>query len=498
MTAASPAAEASFTHFRSARPAPPLAGLGVVGMLLGFAAVVISIGLAYGVNVIAGLVFAMIAAVALMSIAVRDRHGSSWVERTGIRLAHLYATRTGATLHQGGPISRLGTYRLPGILADTDLTEHVDAQGNPFALVHTPRSGHYAVTIEAHPDGASLIDADDQVANVDRWGRWLDFLAAEPGILQVQVTIETAPDDGHGLRSEIESTMSPDAPALARRVLGQIADTYPKGSASVRSWATLTFAGAVGKRQRDSDEMAAALAVRLPEIVGKLAGTGAGVCSMVDGQQLCEAIRIAYDPAAAPMFAAAAADGHQVMTRWDSIGPPAACNQWDHYRHASGISVSWSMTSVLGAVNAEGLAPILRPHPAITRKRIALLYEIRDAGTAPGVAAADVRASEARAAGKRKPSASDRRDIESALQTADEEAHGASLIDVACLVTCTVREMADLPAAIAAVDMLGPASRLQLRREDGAQAAAFAQSLPGVGLVTAAHSIIPRQLRESL
>ena len=234
MTAASPAAEASFTHFRSARPAPPLAGLGVVGMLLGFACVVISIGLAYAVNVIAGLVFALFSAVALMSIAVRDRHGSSWVERTGIRVAHLYATRTGATLHQGGPVSRLGTYRLPGVLADTDLTEHEDAQGNPFGLVHTPRSNHYAVTIEAHPDGASLIDADDQVANIDRWGRWLDFLAVEPGILQVQVTIETAPDDGHGLRSEIESTMSADAPDLARKVLGEITDSYPTGSATVR------------------------------------------------------------------------------------------------------------------------------------------------------------------------------------------------------------------------------------------------------------------------
>ncbi|HZM64789.1 MAG TPA: SCO6880 family protein [Nakamurella sp.] len=488
----------SFTHFRSARPAPPLAGLGVVGMLLGFVAVVISIGLAYGVNVVAGLVFALLSSVALMSIAVRDRHGSSWVERTGIRVAHLYATRTGATLHQGGPVSRLGTYRLPGVLADTDLTEHEDAQGNPFGLVHTPRSNHYAVTIEAHPDGASLIDADDQVANIDRWGRWLDFLAVEPGILQVQVTIETAPDDGHGLRSEIESTMSADAPDLARKVLGEIADTYPTGSATVRSWVTLTFDGTTAKRTRDADAMGAALAPRLPEIVGKLAGTGAGACTLVDGQALCEAVRVAYDPASSPMFAAAAAGGHQVMLRWSAIGPPAADNRWDYYRHASGVSVSWAMTSILGAVNAEGLGPILRPHPAITRKRVALLFELRDAGKAPGVAAADVRASEARAAGKRKPSASDRRDVESALVTADEEAHGHSLVDVAVIVTATVRDLDDLPAAEAAIDMLGPASRLQLRRENGAHAAAFAQGLPGVGLITAAHSVIPRPLRESL
>ena len=463
-------------------------------MLLGFVAVVISIGLAYAVNVIAGLVFAALASVALMSIAVRDRHGSSWVERTGIRVAHLYATRTGATLHQGGPISRLGQYTLPGILADTDLTEHLDGHGDPFALVHTPRTDHYAVTIEAHPDGASLIDADDQVANVDRWGRWLDFLAVEPGILQVQVTIETAPDDGHGLRAELDATTAADAPQLARTVLAEIADTYPTGSATVRSWVTLTFAG----NTRAAAAMGAALAPRLPEITAKLAETGAGVCTLVDGQQLCEAIRIAYDPAAAPMFAAAAAGGHQVMLRWSAIGPPAADNRWDHYRHASGVSVSWAMTSILGAVNADGLGPILRPHPAVARKRVALLFEIRDAGKAPGVAAADVRAAEARKATKRKPSAADSRDLESAEITAHEEAHGHSLVDVAVIITATVRDLDALPAAEAAIDMLGPASRLQLRRENGAHAAAFAQGLPGVGLITTAHSVIPRPLRESL
>jgi len=185
------------------------------------------------------------------------------------------------------------------------------------------------------------------------------------------------------------------------------------------------------------------------------------------------------------------------VLRWDSIGPPAADKAWDHYRHASGVSVSWTMTNILGSVHAEGLAPLLRPHPAIARKRVSLIYEIRDAGKSPGVAAADVRAAEARAAAKRKPSAADRKDIASAIQTADEEAHGAGLVDVSAVVTATVLDPADIADAVAAVDSLGPAARLQLRRSDGQLGVGLAQGLP-VGLVTAAHLVMPRQLRESL
>lgn len=492
-------ADRTFEHFRTPQTAG-IGGLGTIGTIAMFAAAVVGIVITVLGSIVYGLVFGAFAGLALMAMSVRDRHGVSVLERGSIRLAHLRATRTGATLYRSGPVSRLGSYQLPGVLAQTELTEWEDAQGNPFALVFTPRPNHYAVTIECHPDGASLIDADDAAAMVDRWGEWLSFLAFEPSVLQAMVTIETAPDDGHGLRGEISSTMSQAAPDLARQVLGEIAESYPLGSATVRSWVTITFDGVARKRARDADAMGAALSVRLPEIVAKLTATGAGMCSLVDAQSLCQAIRVAYDPAAAGIFAAASATGERRpwMMRWDSIGPPAADNAWAYYRHASGVSVSWSMTNVLGRVNAEGLAPLLRPHPAISRKRVSLIYEIRDPGKAPQVAAADVKAAESRVELKRKPTAADKRDVHSAEATADEQAHGHGLVDFAIVVTATVRDVDDVPAAVAAIDSLGPAARLQLRREDGGHAPAFAQGLPGVGLITGAHSIVPLALREKL
>ena len=85
-----------------------------------------------------------------------------------------------------------------------------------------------------------------------------------------------------------------------------------------------------------------------------------------------------------------------------------------------------------------------------------------------------------------------------ALATANEEARGHPLVDFAVVVTATVRSTDALAQAEAAIDAAGPAARLLLRREDGTQAAAFAQSLPGPGLVTSRHLAMPASLKEAL
>ena len=51
--------------------------------------------------------------------------------------------------------------------------------------------------------------------------------------------------------------------------------------------------GGTGRRWRTADEMAEEWAPRLPEIVAKLSGTGAGVCELLDAQALCQLLRVA-------------------------------------------------------------------------------------------------------------------------------------------------------------------------------------------------------------
>ena len=485
--------ERSFENFREPR-SPGLGGLGKWGTLLLIGAAVIGIVLTINVNLITGGVWGVLAGAVLLAIARRDRHGLSVLERTGARAAHGRAVRRGTAVYRSGPLTRLGKYRLPGVLADTELTEHEDTTGSPFALVHTPRPNHYAVTIECHPDGASLLDAADTAENVDRWGEFLSFLAFEPGLVQAMVTIESGPDDGTGLRAEAEARASTDAPALAGQVMQEILGSYPAGSAAVRSFVTLTFTAVDGKRARTAEQMGSTLAHRLPPIVSRLSGTGAGQAIPLDGQGLCRLVRIAYDPAATRLLSG----NNPTVLLWSGVGPVTAdAREWTHYRHSAAVSRSWSMTDIMGRVHALGLGPLLHPH-GNWRKRVSLILTPHDPGRSQRIAAADVKAAEYRVMSTRKPSAADRRDLAAAEATAAEEAHGNALIDVAVIVTVTVGSPEELPAVDAALDSLGPAARLLLRPEDGGHAQAFAQSLPGVGLVAAAHSLTPRWLREEL
>ena len=50
------------------------------------------------------------------------------------------------------------------------------------------------------------------------------------------MTVETAPDTGTRLRSEVEGSMDPDAPEFARAMLSEVVDSYPVGSATIRAY----------------------------------------------------------------------------------------------------------------------------------------------------------------------------------------------------------------------------------------------------------------------
>ena len=65
------------------------------------------------------------------------------------------------------------------------------------------------------------------------------------------------------------------------------------------------------------------------------------------------------------------------------------------------------------------------------------------------------------------------------------------------LVSATVQDPANLARAAETVDQLGRASRIQLRRCYGSQAASFAACL-GVGVILPAHVSVPDLLRDYL
>ena len=463
-----------------------LLGLGSWGTGVLFAGLIMVVLVVMVAGLLWGaLTFGIVAGV-LATVAVRDQHGSSILDRVSARIAYHSAARRGAHLYRSGPLGMTpwGTCQLPGIAASLRLSEHADAYGRRFALVHCPSTATFTVVISCEPDGAALVDQPQIDAWVADWGHWLANLGEEPGVEAATVTIETAPDSGHRLAHEVAGSIDPNAPSFAKAMLAEIVDTYPSGSSTIQAWVAVTVtATSTSGRRRASEEVGRDLAARLPGLTGALASTGAGATRLVDAAELCEIVRVAYDPQTADLIARAHAGTEDVNLDWTDVGPAAHQADWDTYRHDSAWSVTWQMSSPpRGNVQSSVLARLLAPHPQIDRKRVTLLYRPINPAVAAAMVEADLRAATFRATSTERPTARSLMDTRSAEATAAEEAAGAGLLNFGALITATVTDRDRLPEARAAIDALASTARLRIRPCFGAQDSSFVAALP-LGLV---------------
>lgn len=479
-----------------------LGGLGSLGtgiLLLGLIAVIVTMMLS-GLVAAVGVFLAL--AVFLGALVLRDRHGKSGMQRIANRVGWMRARSTGAHLYRSGPLGRTswGVFQLPGLVAASRLSEWRDSYGRPFALLHVPATGHYTVVFAAEPDGASLVDQDQVDSWVAHWGAWLASLGNEPGLAAASVTVETAPDSGTRLRREVERNVDPDAPAVAQAMLREVVEVYPEGSATVKAWVALTFSAVTRSngRRRDADEMGRELASRLPGLGQGLHATGAGAARPVTAQELCEVVRVAYDPPAARLIDSARAAGEIPALTWNDVGPTAAQAGYDHYRHDGAWSVSWSMSAApRGEVYSSVLSQLLAPHGDVDRKRVTLLYRPIDSARAARIVEQDKRDADFRTSTGARPTARALSEQRAANATAQEEARGAGLVNFGMVVTATVTGSDRLPEARAAIDNLSATARIQLRTVYGSQDSAFAAGLP-LGLVLPRHLKVPAEIREAL
>ena len=497
------AGHAPRTYGNWRRPTSPgLLGLGSVGtavLLGGMIFVVITV-------MVAGLFEALAAAAVLglflLLLISKDSHGRSLLSRATTRVGWRVTRARGSHLYRSGPLGRAlwGTFQLPGLLAASRLSEHTDSYGRPFALLHVPATAHFTVVLGTEPDGASLVDETQIDLWVSSWGHWLATLADEPGLDAASVTIETAPDTGSRLRREVSLNVDPNAPAFARAMLDEVVQRYPIGSSTVRAFVALTFnaASRAGGRKRSAEEMGRELAARLPGLTLSLQATGAGAAHPVTAQELCEIVRVAYDPAAGTLIDEAHAVGQVPDLSWDDVGPSAHEATWASYRHDSAVSMTWAMSGApQGLVQAKMMGNLLAPHRDIARKRVTLLYRPIDPARAAAIVEADLRAAEFRQTSSAKPAARDVLAVRSAAATASEEAAGAGLVNFGLLITASVVDPADEADARAAVSYMASAARVRLRPVHGAQDSAFAAALP-LGLVLPKHLKVPAELRNKL
>ncbi|MCF2526728.1 SCO6880 family protein [Yinghuangia soli] len=475
-------------------------GLGGSGLMLG--GILLIVVLLY-LSATLAIGAAVVVAGLLVPMVIRDRHGRNGVQWLTARTAFANGKSKGQNLYRSGPLGRIpmGTCKLPGLVAASTLYEAQDAWGRPFAMLTIPRTNHHTVVLTTSADGASLVDGDQIDTWVAYWGQWLAQLAHEPRLVAVSVSVEAIPDTGDRLRREVFENMDPSAPTLSKQVLEEVVETYPVGSARLTTRIALTYSGAGGANvqggRKNVDEMAIDLGTRLPGLAAGLQMTGAGPARPLTGEEMAEAIRVAYDPSVALLVDQARAAGGSQLT-WDDAGPIAAQESWDHYRHDGAFSITWSMSEApRGEVHSNVLSRLVSPHPDIVRKRVTLLYRPHDSGTAAGLVERDRKDALFKAQQKKVMQARDSAAIGASEQSAREEAAGAGLVRFGLLATATVLDQADLQVAAAAMDNLAASSRLRLRRVYGSQASAFAAALP-LGLVLPNHLKVPQQIRETM
>lgn len=477
---------------------PRAAGLGNLSfgttlLFFGGAPIVIIVMLVS--NVWFALVFGGVLAGVMFTMTRQDKHGRSLMERGQTWLAFRRTRRSKTNVYRSGALGFTpgGTNQLPGLLAQTELTEHEDSWARPFGLIHVPSKNLFTVVFQGEPDGASLVDQSQIDLWVSHWGQWLKALGAEPGVAAASVTVETAPDFGSRLRREVETTQGRTAPPLAVDVMKQIVEEYPRGSATVRALIAITFRGQLreGGQKRTVEDVAFDLKVRTGPISQELASTGAGAVRPLSASELCEFVRVAYDPEVAAVIGAARAEGEPIDFDWNNVGPVGADAGWNIYRHDSGFSRTWQMSQApRGEVYANVLQRLLEPSAAVDRKRVTLLYRPIDPGRAAEMVEQDRRHAATRLTSTETPTMRVHAEHDQAVATAREEARGAGLVNFGMLVTATVLDESRMPAAAAAVENLAASARLFLRPMSGSQDSGFAASLP-LGLILPEYVQVP-------
>ncbi|WP_298461178.1 SCO6880 family protein [uncultured Cellulomonas sp.] len=427
------------------------------------------------------------------------RNGRTLYQRLAIRTMHNRAQKQGHTLNVAGPAGRTpdGKCRLPGLLAPSELTEHLDSYGNPFGLITLPATKHHTVVIEAHATGSESVDQHVIDAEVANWGGWLALLGVEDGVVGASVTVETAPDSGLRLRRMAVGNVVPDAPQFAVAVV-EATTSGTTGAPAITTRLTITFSGrgGGGVPDRSGDEVATDIGNRLPGLLDGLRTAGAGsTVRLCSAQDIVDFTRTAYDPAAALAIEEARA-GEGTHLTWEEAGPIFHHDGFDVYHHDRAVSTSFEMADTpRGIFYSSVLRRLLASHRDIERKRVTLLY--RPVPNPAEVVEKDINAEVFGRSGSRRQTARAEQNEKAARQAAREEAAGAGLIRFGMIVTVSCTDAQQLPKAVRAATALFGSARLKMRPALGNQAVAFAAGLP-LGVVLPEHTILPTALRDAL
>jgi hypothetical protein len=404
-----------------------------------------------------------------------------------------YATYRAEIVHH-----HTGELMLPGTLAATELLSAEDGCGGRYGLVRDRHTGFLTASVRVAPVSTWLADVEDADRWVANWAAWLASLGYLPALRWVTVTVETAPDPGSTLTSQIAAAIDPAAPRAAIEIMDQLVTTAPAAAADVNTWVSITF-DPKAFPARPHDVLAAVTEVgqALPGLESALGACGVSVLGRARAADIAGFVRVAFDPAVRGpvdrLLASGISPGLEEKLNWASVGPAEAEEHRDQYRHDSGTSVTWTWREAPRQnVTSDVLARLLGP--GAFPKRVSLQYRPLPAAAAAAALDGEVRAAEFRHEYHRRTrrdlTARDVHDHARARQAADEEARGAGVSLLGLYVTVTVTDPGQLSRAVADTEAAADASKVRLQRLDRSQAAGFTATLPcGICLPDLAHRL---------
>lgn len=487
-------------------------GLGPIGSLIAGAGAFGTVLLIPWAGAAVAIVFGLVIAVGLAGAVARGKDRKSFFDKLTARFGFRRTVKTGSNLYIPGSLTYMGGHRLPGVLANSELAEWRDKNDDPFTLLRYPADRTLVVPLMAEPDGSSLLGDEDLAEQVDEFGLFLSSLGFEPDLIQAAFTVESSKDPGSALNRELADHAAPEASSLAQEWATEVRATYPQGGSTIRSYGSLSYkapkaevdmAGKKIKGLPASEIVGRSVASRLPGLLAKLNNTGSGIVHAMTPEELIETTRCAYNPEDRKMYDELASLGQDPPVQlWDSVGPSAGQAHAKYYEHGGAASITWEGTGfITPQVAARALAPLLAPidtEDKVAVKRISFLYHPIDPAKSAIIAETNHSAAVNARINKKKKTAASKRKVDEADRIRKREAAGHALLDFSILVTATVLDVKDLPAARTFIERLGPTSRLHLHPMDKVQDSAFAQGQAQLGLVTQQHLAIPTAFTKGL
>ncbi|WP_327146830.1 SCO6880 family protein [Nocardia sp. NBC_01327] len=470
-------------------------GMGWAVSVAAFAAVVIALLVVMLVGLMPAAVVLLVEIIVLAPMAI-SRGGRTGYERGLLMIGWFRTWLRRENIYLSGVFSRLGTCKLPGLMASSKLYEGIDSAGYRFGMTHMPAHNLYTVLIRCWPQGARAVDQDTIDQWVASWSQVLATLGEKPDVDAIYAVIDSVPETGNRLATEVNRLTRDNAPAPARTMMAQLAQTLPSESVRMEAWLSVSFHATTPARRKDPAEQAEEIGRRLPLIVAALSEAGVRARPMT-GEEVTALLRRAWDPAAEADLEAAAEAGQSHGLTWNDAGPVHHDERLGRLVHDGVVSITWEMDlPPAGVVRERVLQRLLAPNDQLTRKRVAIIYRPHSSGDAAEIVDGDYKdalVAEQTQRGVGSATATMRR--QSTEQARREQAEGHGVTRFAALITVTEPAGADDPALEAITKDLSSQARLKIRRCYRYQAAAFAACL-GAGVLLPEMASLPKVVKE--